>query len=40
MNWIQKNYERALLIAAAALAILGSGWIILKASSNRWLPTP
>ena len=35
MNWIQKNYERALLIAAAALAILGSGWIILKASSFK-----
>lgn len=33
MNWIQKNYERAFLIVAAALAILGSLWIILKATS-------
>jgi hypothetical protein len=35
MNWIQKNYERALLIFAAALAILGSGWIIFKASGFK-----
>ena len=35
MNWIQKNYERAFLIVAAALAILGSGWIILKASGFK-----
>jgi hypothetical protein len=35
MNWIQTNYERALLIVASALAILGSGWIILKASSFK-----
>jgi hypothetical protein len=35
MNWIQKNYERAFLIAAAVLAILGSGWIILKASGFK-----
>ena len=33
MNWIQKNYERAFLILAAALAILGSLWIIFKATS-------
>lgn len=35
MNWIQKNYERAFLIAASALAILGSIWIILKASGFK-----
>lgn len=35
MNWIQKNYERAFLIAAAVLAILGSGWIIVKASGFK-----
>jgi len=35
MNWIQKNYERAFLIGSAALAILGSGWIILKASGFK-----
>ena len=35
MNWIQKNYERAFLIAASALAILGSIWIILKASEFK-----
>lgn len=35
MNWLQKNYERALLILAAALAILGSGWIIIKATSFK-----
>ncbi len=33
MNWIQKNYERALLVFSAVLALLGSGWIIFKASS-------
>ena len=33
MNWIQKNYERALLVVSAVLALLGSGWIIFKASS-------
>ncbi len=32
MNWIQKHYERAFLIIAAALALLGSAWIILKAT--------
>jgi hypothetical protein len=35
MNWIQKNYERALLVFGAALAILGSGWIIFKASGFK-----
>lgn len=35
MNWIQKNYERAFLIAASVLAILGSIWIILKASGFK-----
>ena len=33
MNWIQKNYERALLVFSAVLALLGSGWIIFKTSS-------
>ena len=33
MNWIQKNYERALLVFSAVLALLGSGWIIFKESS-------
>lgn len=33
MNWIQKNYDRAFLIAASLVAVLGSGWIIFKATS-------
>jgi hypothetical protein len=32
MNWIQKNYDRAALVAAAVLALIGSVWIIYKAS--------
>jgi hypothetical protein len=32
MNWIKQHYDRAALIVAAALALIGSMWIILKAS--------
>ncbi len=35
MNWIQKNYDRAFLIIAALVAVLGAGWIILKASDFK-----
>lgn len=35
MNWIQKNYEKALLIFAGTLAILGAAWIILKATGFK-----
>jgi len=35
MNWIQKNYERALLIFSAVLALAGSGWIIYQASGFK-----
>jgi|GEM_PF-562170 len=35
MNWMQKNYERAFLVFGAVLALIGSGWIIMKASGFK-----
>jgi hypothetical protein len=33
MDWIKKHYERALVVVCGVIALLGSGWLIISATS-------